>query len=71
MFKRFVLNRTEDVSGVSGVGIVAQGCAFDNGKVAIAWNVDGKPKSTVLYDSPEEAIEVHGHEGRTSIEWVD
>ncbi len=71
MFKRFIFNRNRDVSGVSGTGLVAQGCTFDNGKVAIAWIVDGKPKSTVIYDSVDDAIGIHGHEGGTLIEWID
>ena len=31
--KIFYLNRTEDESGISGTGRVAQGFVFDNGKV--------------------------------------
>ena len=33
--KIFYLNRTEDESGISGTGRVAQGFVFDNGRVAV------------------------------------
>src|SRR5579872_1239536 len=35
--RRFVLVRHEDVSGVSGTGVVAEGVAFSNGVVALQW----------------------------------
>jgi len=71
MHRRFILLRTEDISSVSGIGEVAEGCAFENGKVCIAWKVFGKPNSIAVYDSIEDAIGVHGHEGRTTIFWKD
>lgn len=70
-FRKFVFERSEDVSGVSGIGIVAEGIEFSNGKTVIAWCVPGKPNSAVIYDNIHEAIEVHGHEGRTVIKWID
>ena len=33
--KRFRFKRTEDVSGISGTGIVAEGVEFTNGKVVM------------------------------------
>jgi hypothetical protein len=33
----FTLDRKEDVSGTSGIGIVAEGIEFSNGKCALAW----------------------------------
>ena len=47
--KIFYLNRTEDESGISGTGRVAQGFVFDNGKVAVTW-LSEHPSVTV-YDS--------------------
>ena len=35
--KRFVLDRREDETGVSGTGYIAEGVLFDNGKCALAW----------------------------------
>jgi hypothetical protein len=67
--RRFKLNRLEDVSGISGVGVVAEGCLFTNGKVAIIWM---PPWETVsVYPSLESIEAIHGHAGRTRIEWLD
>lgn len=65
----FLLWRDEDVSGVSGTGIVADGCVFPNGKVALAWRGD-KP-SVIIYDSLADLEAVHGHHGSTHVVWPD
>lgn len=67
--KRFYLDRREDESGVSGEGIVAEGCAFSNGRVALTFLVE--PGSMLWYLSVDELIAVHGHGGRTQLVWVD
>ncbi|CBG73091.1 putative phage protein [Streptomyces scabiei 87.22] len=64
----FVLQRDHDVSGVSGVGIVADGCCWPDGTVAIRWRGD-KP-STVFWDRLDDAIAVHGHGGSTRVVWA-
>ena len=63
--KIFYLHRTEDESGVSGTGRVAQGFIFDNGKVAITW-LSEHPSVTV-YDSIGEVHAIHGHGGKTEV----
>ena len=63
--KIFYLNRTEDESGVSGTGRVAQGFIFDNGKVAVTWLSD-HPTVTV-YDNIGEVHAIHGHGGKTEV----
>lgn len=67
--KLFTLQRTEDVSGVSGTGTVAEGVEFSDGTVVIRWSVPDLPKSTVVWDSLDSALEIHGHDGRTSVVW--
>ena len=67
--KRFNLVRTADVSGVSGIGVVAQGCEFDDGTCAITWL--SHLGTHAFYDSIAVVDRVHGHEGRTAVEWVD
>jgi len=67
--RRFVLARSEDVHGNSGTGYVATGIRFINGKVAMCWNT--KTSSIAIYDSIEDLESIHGHEGRTVVEWVD
>lgn len=68
--RRFLLNRTEDVTGVSGTGTVAEGVEFTDGTVALAWIV-GAHRSLVLWHSIESVRAVHGHDGRTVVEWID
>ena len=63
--KIFYLNRTEDESGVSGTGRVAQGFIFDNGKVTVTWLSD-RPSVTV-YDSIGEVHANHGHGGKNEV----
>lgn len=59
----FVLRRSADVSGVSGVGDVAEGVRWSDGSVTIRWS--GPRASTVVWDSLEDAMAIHGHQGAT------
>ena len=66
--RRFILRRHEDVSGISGTGIVADGVEFMNGMVAISWR---SPHACVnVYHSMRTVTELHGHQNRTEVEWV-
>ncbi len=67
--RRFTLVRREDVSGVSGTGIVAEGIVFSTGKVVLAWVT--QYRSVAVYDSLAELEAIHGHDGRTAVEWLD
>lgn len=67
--RRFVLVRTEDISGVSGTGIVAEGALSRTGKVVLFWIT--QYRSIAVYDSIDELIAIHGHDGHTIIEWID
>lgn len=64
--KTFVLFREEDVTGISGTGIVAEGVEFSNGKTVIQWVV-GEHQSTVVWDNIEAVEAIHGHGGATKI----
>lgn len=67
--RRFHLDRTEDVTGVSGTGRVAEGFVASDGKVALRWlSACG---SWVLYDNADALLQVHGHHGATKIVWDD
>lgn len=68
--KRFLMVRHEDVSGVSGTGTVAEGVLFSDGKVVIRWCV-GEHRSTVVWENLAAVEVIHGHDGRTLIEWID
>lgn len=67
--RRFQLIRLFDVSGVSGIGVVAEGVQFDDGAVALRWK--GDHPSTVAWDSIAAVLAVHGHHGATELEWLD
>lgn len=67
--RRFNLVRNEDESGVSGTGIVAQGIQFDNGRCAMAWLTS--VSSIAVYDSIEDLVKIHGHNGKTVVGWID
>lgn len=68
--RRFILWRTVDATGVSGVGQVAEGAEFTDGKVAMRWTV-GPHRSTAIYESIQAVEAIHGHEGRTTVRWLD
>ena len=61
--------RHEDESGVSGVGNVAEAAEFENGRVAVSWNV-GKVKSVTVYESIGDAEIIHGHVGKTEFVYL-
>lgn len=61
--KTFYLIRKEDVHGISGTGIVAQGAIFDNGMVAMTWLTDSP--TLTMFPKVSDVLKIHGHEGRT------
>lgn len=67
--RRFVMVRIEDLTGVSGIGVVAEGTLFSSGQVVILWLRE--PFALGLYQSLEDVIQVHGHEGRTKLHFID
>lgn len=64
----YYLCRKEDVSHTSGTGHVAEVAEFDDGAVVVRWlaskNATGVA-STTLFNSLDDLLKVHGHEGRT------
>ena len=67
--RRFDLVREEDETGISGTGIVAEGVQFQDGRIAMRWLTHAR--STVLWDNIDDAIAIHGHNGKTSVKWWD
>jgi hypothetical protein len=67
--RTFRLYRREDVGGISGIGYVAEGVEFHDKQVVFSWF--GKYHSMETHPSIEQVIEIHGHSGRTVIEWND
>lgn len=65
----FILQRDEDVTGVSGTGIVAEGVYFTDGTAALRWKSDW-PTSVVFHERGIESVRaVHGHDGKTRVIW--
>lgn len=67
--RRFVLVRTEDVTGTSGTGIVAEGVELSSGHVVLTWL--SALQSFAIYDNAKVLERLHGHQGRTRIAWID
>ncbi|GAA5514784.1 hypothetical protein Dcar01_03545 [Deinococcus carri] len=67
--RRFQLVRSEDVSGCSGCGVVAEGAEFSDGTVVIRWLVE--PCGTTLRDCMADVERIEGHQGRTVPRFLD
>jgi len=68
--KAYFLCRREDVSGTSGTGHVAQVAEFDDGTAVVRWiasmNAVGVA-STTVFNSVDDLLKVHGHDGKTGL----
>ncbi len=67
--RTFIVIRKQDVSGVSGRGVIAEGVEFHDGQVAVSWF--GKHHILEVSRDIDTWIAVHGHEGKTVIQWED
>lgn len=61
--------RDEDVTGVSGVGRVAEGVQFSTGDCVLVWL--GTLSSVVVYRSLADLEAIHGHGGSSRVIWED
>jgi len=68
--RKFVLVRHHDHTGVSGTGIVAEGVEFTNGRVCMIW-LTRQAHSVVIHENIAEVETIHGHNGATTIQWLD
>jgi hypothetical protein len=69
--KTYFLCRAKDISGKSGTGRVAQVAEFDDGTAVLHWSADTNSSgvsSTEIFNSVDDLLKVHGHEGRTILE---
>ncbi|WP_350277306.1 hypothetical protein [Kribbella sp. HUAS MG21] len=67
--RTFELVRYRDPSGVSGTGVVAEGCEFTDGSVALRWR--GDHPATAVWPNLESILAVHGHQGATEVRWIE
>jgi hypothetical protein len=65
--RKFYLERLEDVSGNSGIGIVAVGVMYPSGFCVMEWTTP--IKSMGIYHSIAELEALHSHGGKTVIKW--
>ncbi len=64
----FELIRTEDPTGVSGTGVIAEGVEWEDGTATLRWL--GKLKSVAHYDRLADVIAIHGHGGSTRVRFT-
>lgn len=69
MARLFILYRVQDVSGVSGTGVVAEGVEFSDGTCVCRWTTE--TATTTVYDSIADVEYIHGHDGATKIIFED
>lgn len=67
--RRFHLVRDIDETGTSGTGVVVEGLEFTDGTVALRWLT--ATTSTAIYASIADVETIHGHGGKTRVEWID
>ena len=67
--RRFLLVRERDLTGVSGIGIVAEGAEFTSGLAVLRWLRE--PYAGGVFQSVTDLIAIHGHEGATHIQFLD
>jgi hypothetical protein len=69
--RRFRLVRREDETGMSGIGTVAYGVEFQDGTAVMRWCTATGPQSTTIFLNVNELLVIHGHNGKTIVEWMD
>ena len=55
----FTLRRQDDVSGVSGTGVVLEGALFSTGVVVIHWLTPPPRGSIAIFDSLDQFLSIH------------
>lgn len=63
--RTFKLVRDEDETGISGIGVVAEGVEFSNGMCAMSWLT--AMHSVAVYPNVRQLEAIHGHNGRTKV----
>ena len=57
--RTFTLRRTEDVSGVSGTGVVLEGTLFTTGVVVVHWLTPPPRGSIAIFDTLDQLLSIH------------
>lgn len=69
--RAFMMIREQDETGISGTGVVAEGIEYSDKTVAIRWLTPHNGSSTVVWNKIEDAIHVHGHNGKTQFVFTE
>ena len=67
--RTFELVRYRDLTGVSGTGVIAEGCVFTDGSVALRWR--GNNPAMAVWPDLESLVAVHGHQSATEVRWTE
>jgi len=72
LMRRFVLMRDSDPSGMSGVGVIAEGCQWTDGSVYMKW-LKTDFKTETRFENIASVENLHSHAGAepTYVVWVD
>ena len=57
--RSFTLRREEDVSGVSGTGVVLEGTVFSTGVVVVHWLTPPPRGSIAIFDTLDQLLSIH------------
>lgn len=63
----FFLYRADDVSGMSGTGVVAVGTVLPSGRAVMEWQ--SRWPTVTVFRSVEDIVRIHGHGGKTVLCW--
>lgn len=63
----YALVRDDDVSGVSGEGLICEVARFSDGHAALHWVKSKYPWTTPCPEGVDAIVEIHGHEGKTRL----
>lgn len=63
----FYLDRSDDVGGVSGTGVVAVGVVLPSGRCVLEWC--SRWRTVTVFDSLGDIQAIHGHGGRTVLRY--
>lgn len=65
----FMVDRRKDHTGISGIGVIAEGVQFTDGTVVIRWITE--TATTGIFDNIEDLRKIHGHKGDSVIRWLE
>jgi hypothetical protein len=73
--RRGYIVRKRDVTGISGLGVIAEFCVFSDDAVAWRW-LGGPPQDQPKFEIYDKSgvdpfLQISGHNGNTEIVWID